>query len=245
MRSRRSLVLAALLPILADAQTQPAFEVASVKPTQHGRNAEGFSHSSVDIPSPGRLVAENSSLDELIRFAYSLKEYQVSGPIWLNDDSESFDVLAKASPDTPKAEMRMMLQGLLRERFKLAAHRESKVLPIYELVVDKRGPRLKAADPAGRHRTSSGGGNMTATKVTMTDFAYELSRDLKRPVLDKTGITGAFDFELHWVQAEDSVSSTTAFLTAIRDTIGLKLQSAKGPVEILVIDHIEKIPTEN
>ena len=113
----RSLVFAALLPLLAQNQPQPAFEVASVKPTQHGRNAEGWSRSSVDIPSPGRLVAENSSLDELIRFAYSLQDYHVSGPVWLNDDSESFDILASAPPDTPKAQIRVMLQNLLMERF--------------------------------------------------------------------------------------------------------------------------------
>jgi uncharacterized protein (TIGR03435 family) len=146
----RSLVFAALLPLLAQNQPQPAFEVASVKPTQHGRNAEGWSRSSVDIPSPGRLVAENSSLDELIRFAYSLQDYQVSGPVWLNDDSESFDILASAPPDTPKAQIRVMLQNLLMERFQLAAHRENKVLPIFELVVGKNGPKLRAADPAGR-----------------------------------------------------------------------------------------------
>jgi uncharacterized protein (TIGR03435 family) len=241
MSGKFCVVFAALSPVLA--QTQPVFDVASVKATEPARNAQHWS--SVDIPSPGYLVAENSSLDELIRFAYSLKEYQVSGPIWLNDASESFDVRAKASPDTPKDQVRVMLQSLLKERFRLAAHRENKVLPIYELVVAKNGPKLKAADPAGRKGTSSGGGNMTATRVTMSDFAYELSRDLKRPVFDKTGITGDFDFKLHYEQGEDSVSSTNAFLTAVQNTLGLRLESAKGPVEILVIDHIEKVPTEN
>src|SRR5580692_12260224 len=77
------LVFAALLPALAQTQTQPTFDVASVKATDPARNAQHWS--SVDIPGPGRLVAENSSLDELIRFAYSLKDYHVSGPIWLND----------------------------------------------------------------------------------------------------------------------------------------------------------------
>jgi hypothetical protein len=100
------LAILVVIPVLGQPQAPPAFEVASVKPTQHGRNAEGWSHSSVDIPSPGRLVAENSSLDELIRFAYRLKDYQVSGPVWLNDDAESFDVVAKAPPDTPRQHMR-------------------------------------------------------------------------------------------------------------------------------------------
>jgi uncharacterized protein (TIGR03435 family) len=94
----------AVLPVLPQSQTVPAFDVASVKPTQHGRNAEGWSRSSVDIPSPDRLVAENSSLDELIRFAYDLQDYQVAGPLWLNDDSECFDVVAwqRQPPETIK-----------------------------------------------------------------------------------------------------------------------------------------------
>jgi uncharacterized protein (TIGR03435 family) len=190
-------------------------------------------------------VAENSSLDELIRFAYSLKDYQVSGPVWLNDDSESFDVLAKASPDTPDDQVRVMLQTLLMERFKLTAHRESRLLPIYELVVGKNGPELQAADPAGRKGTSSRGGNMSAKNVTLTDFAYALSRRLKRPVFDKTGITGAYDINLHYAREEDGASTAPSLFTAIQETIGLRLVAAKGPVEILIVEHIEKMPTEN
>ena len=238
------LAILVVIPVLGQPQAPPAFEVASVKPTQHGRNAEGWSHSSVDIPSPGRLVAENSSLDELIRFAYSLKDYQVSGPVWLNDDAESFDVIAKAPPDTPRQQMRGMLQTLLAERFKMATHRENRMLPVYHLVVGKNGPKLNPASHGGRSSTSSGGGTMTATSVTMTEFAYQLSRELKRPVFDKTGIAGAFDFTLHFVREQDASSGPSLF-TAIKETMGLKVESAKGPVEILIVDHIEKAPTEN
>jgi uncharacterized protein (TIGR03435 family) len=234
--------MAGLLPAVAWAQTQPAFEVASVKPTDPAKNAQHWS--SVDVPNPGRLVAENSSLDELIRFAYSMKEYQISGPRWLNDSSVCFDVMARGRPGTSQREMRVMLQTLLQERFHLAAHRESKVLPIYELVAAKSGVKLKEADPAGRSGISSGGGEMKATHVTMGDFAYELSRDVKRPVLDKTGIAGAFDFRLSYERGEDSVSDTAAFLTAVRNGLGLELKASKGSVEVLVVDHIDKVPTE-
>jgi uncharacterized protein (TIGR03435 family) len=245
MRRNAFLALIAALTVLAQTQTPPAFEVASVKPTQHGRNADGWSRSSVDIPSPDRLVAENSSLDELIRFAYDLKDYQVSGPVWLNDDSESFDIVAKAPPGYSKDQVRVMLQVLLMGRFKLAAHRETKVLPIYELVVGKNGPKLKGAAPASRKGTSSGGGKLTATKVTMADFAYELSRQLNRPVLDKTEIAGVFDITLRYAREDDGASIDPPLFTAIQDTLGLKMEAAKGPIEILVIDHIEKAPTEN
>ena len=239
------LAIFALLPGLAQSQAPPAFDVASVRSTQHGRNAEGWSHSSVAIPSPGRLVAENSSLDELIRFAYNLKEHQISGPIWLNDDSESFDIRAEAPSSTPKEQMRVMLQTLLADRFKLAAHRDNKVLPIYELVMGKNRPRLKSAHPGGRMSTSSGGGMMRATNVTMAEFAYQLSRQVKRPVLDKTGISGAFDVTLHYAADVDYVSTAPSLFTAVQETTGLRLKPAKGSVEILVIDHIEKTPTEN
>jgi uncharacterized protein (TIGR03435 family) len=234
-----------VLPALAQSQTGPAFDVASVKPTQHGRNAEGLSRSSVEIPSPDRLVAENSSLDELIRFAYDLKEYQVAGPVWLNDDSECFDVVAKAGSGYSKAQIRMMLQTLLKQRFKLAEHRENRVLPIYELVVGKRGPKLRDADPSGRKGTSSGGGKLTATKVTMADFAYQLSRQLNRPVIDKTNVSGAFDITLRYSRDEETASADPPLSTAIQETLGLKLESTRGPIEVLVVDHIEKAPTQN
>jgi uncharacterized protein (TIGR03435 family) len=240
----KSIRLAILMIVPALAQAPATFEVASVKPTQHGRNAEGWSRSSVDIPSPGRLVAENSSLDELIRFAYSLKDYQVFGPVWLNDDSESFDITAKAPPDTSKEQMRTMLQTLLTERFGLAAHREHKMQSIYNLTVGKKGFKLKPAISGEKSQTASGGGKMVATNLTMAGFAYQLSRQLKYPVFDQTRIEGAFDFTLRYAP-EESNSGAPSLFTAIQETMGLKLESGKGPVETLVIDHIDRTPTEN
>jgi uncharacterized protein (TIGR03435 family) len=240
------MALLLMAPVIAQTQVRPSFEVASIKPTQHGRNAQGWSRSSVNLPSPNRLVAENSSLDELIRFAYNLKDYQISGPAWLNDDSESFDIDAKAPLDTPKGQIPLMLQTLLEERFKLTAHRENEIMPVFDLVVDKNGPTLKPASPGGRRGTSSGGGTMTATSVTMTEFAYQLARELKRPVLDKTEIAGAFDVTLHYSpESDEDTSVAPSIFTAIQKTIGLRLRSAKGPVEILIIDHIDKSPTPN
>jgi uncharacterized protein (TIGR03435 family) len=127
--------LLALLAAVIAAQTPPAFEVASVKSTTHGqRDKDGVSHSSQNIHSPGRFTAENSSLDELIRFAYQLYDYQLVGPRWLNDDSVCFDIEAKGPAGSSQAQVRLMLQALLVERFKLAVHRETRTLPVYELV---------------------------------------------------------------------------------------------------------------
>jgi uncharacterized protein (TIGR03435 family) len=235
-----------LCQVLLSAQiaAPSVFEVAAVKPTQHGRTADGWSRSSVDIPSPGRFVAQNSSLSELIRFAYQVKEYQISGPIWLNDDSECFDIAAKAPPETPKPQMREMLQALLAERFKLTLHRESRTLPLYNLLPTTKGPKLQpAASPTGRSSTNSSGGNVTASNISMTDFAYQLSRWLSRPVRDKTGIKGTFDLTLRYDERDSS--DRPSLFAALQEQLGLRLQPAKGPVEILVIDQVAKTPTDN
>src|SRR5205809_7305906 len=110
---------------------QLSFEVASIKPTTHKRDANGFSQNDdPQIPSPGRLSVINNSLGELIRWAYQLKDHQLAGPNWLDDDSVSFDIQAKAAPETTKAQMRELLQSLLQSRFSLAFHWQTKTLPI-------------------------------------------------------------------------------------------------------------------
>lgn len=235
-----------ILTMLGQAQTPPTFEVASVKPAAHGKpDAQGNSRSSAGAVSPGNFVAENNSLDELIRFAYHLNEYQVVGPPWLNDKSESFDIIAKAPPETSREQMRPMVQHLLIERFKLAAHTETRQRTIFELVRGKNEPKLKAADSAGRKGVASSGGRVSATKVTINDFAVALSRFLKQPVFDKTGITGTFDITFQYALDGDVSSGAPSLFTAIKEATGLVLKSGKGPVEILVVDHIEKSPTAN
>src|SRR6266567_2023191 len=124
----RHVVLFILLALRSFGQSTPQFEVASVKLSQHGRNADGLSFSDVKIASPGRLLAINASLDECIRWAYQLKEYQVSGPNWLNSDAASYDIEAKAPPETPTQQIHLMFQALLAERLNLKVHRETKTL---------------------------------------------------------------------------------------------------------------------
>jgi len=223
----------------------PSFEVASVKLTSHGRTADGWSFSDVRIVSPGRLVATNASLDECIRWAYQLKEYQVSGPGWLNSDAASYDIEAKAPPETAPQQMRLMFQALLAERFKLTVHHETRTLSVYELVVAKSGPKLQEASSTARPGFSSQGGRggvrMNAQKVTLAGFADWLSRNVERPVIDKNNLTCDFGFKLEWAREGDGPS----VFTALQDQLGLKLQATKAPIEILVIDHAEKVPTEN
>jgi uncharacterized protein (TIGR03435 family) len=240
---RTILILAAALA--AHAQTQPAFDVASVRLTQHGRGPDGWSRSSLS-DHHGTLTAENESLQGLIQWAYNVKEYQISGPEWLNFDEASYDITAKTSPDTPRDEMRLMLQRLLAERLQLTVHRDTRTLSGMELVVAKGGPKFTESTGEGRSGTNSRGGDVTATQVSMADFANNLSRWMHQAVIDNTGLTGNYDFKLSYEPNENQDGATKpSIFAALQDQLGLKLNSAKIPLEVIVIDHAERIPAEN
>jgi uncharacterized protein (TIGR03435 family) len=240
----RKLLLLSVVTFAAGAQT-PAFEVASIKPT---RSAEGVSSIR---PSPGRISMENVSLKKLILNAYGIPDdqgYALAGPGWLT--TESFDIEATFPADTPLPQVRQMMQALLAERFRLASHRENRQLPNYALVVTKNGPKIHAVVD-GQPRTAGGPGRLEATRITMQKLADLLSRQAGLPVVDSTGLKGVFDFTLTWSPEETAATPTNggaagpSIFTALQEQLGLKLESGKGPVEILVVDHIEKAPTGN
>lgn len=243
----------------------PAFEVASIKPNVSGGDGEssGF--------QPGRFTATNASVKTLLEYnAYGISSSQiVGGPGWLS--SEKFDISAKADDATVehmkalsrehKTELQhQMVQQLLAERFKLAVHWETKELPVYALVAAKGGPKLTAAkDTSGGASTSSGNGKLTAKGITMTRLAQTLTRtlglELGRDLIDKTGLEGRYDFVLTWSPQENSAAmadpsneiqtgSGSSIFTALQEQLGLKLESTKGPVATLVIDHLEQ-PSAN
>jgi uncharacterized protein (TIGR03435 family) len=221
------------------------FEVASVKLTAHGRGPDGWSFSDIKIVSPGRLVGTNASLDECIRWAYRVKEYQVSGPDWMKSDEASYDIEAKALPETSADGMRLMLQTLLAERFGLVLHRETRRLRVYSLTANKSGSKLLKASSAARGGFNSRGGRegvrVTSHKASLADLASRLSLDLDRPVFDNTGIKGDFEITLEWAREGDGPS----VFSAIQEQLGLKLQPTTTPIEIIVIDRANKIPVAN
>jgi uncharacterized protein (TIGR03435 family) len=150
-----------------------------------------------------------------------------------------------------------MLQKLLADRFKLTLHRTTKEFPVYELVTAKNGPKLKEVE-AGGSNTNSGRGHMTATRISMQRLSEFLSRQVDRPVLDMTGLKGVFDLTLDWTPDESlsakkpgegevaiDAPKSPSLLTALQEQLGLKLQARRAPIEILVVDHAEKVPTEN
>lgn len=245
---KTSAILALLLSaVLAGAQS-PSFDVAAINLDKSG---SGSSHWNDHY---SKMTATNVSLRSLIGFAYQVHDFQISGPDWLR--SQRFDIQAEGAEWANKAERPVMLQNLLLERFKLALHRETKELPIFALVVGKDGPKLQPVTANGRSGVSSSRGNMTLEKASMKEIVDSLSLKVDRPVVDKTGLSGAFNGELHWTPDDvqpapagggDSAVSDTgpSLFTAIQEQFGLKLIPQKGPVEILVIDHAEKVPTEN
>jgi uncharacterized protein (TIGR03435 family) len=231
------------------AAASPAFDVASVKPNLTSRGGgEGSRREKVDH-SPGSLNMQNVSFSSAVQWAYSVKEYQVSGPDWLA--SERYDVVAKAADAAPEAQLRLMLQALLADRFKLAMHRETRTLPVYELLVGKNGPKFQKTQSEGESLFQpSNKMTITIARMPMAQFMDFLSQPLRMPVLDKTGLKGRYDFKL---DASAYLASgkppeggeSELVLALVQEQLGLKLESKKAPIDMIVVDHAEKVPSEN
>jgi bla regulator protein blaR1 len=230
------------------------FEVASIKPS-----APGGRGIRVQIAPGGRLDAGNITVKFLIQQAYGVKDFQISGgPGWIN--SERYDLVAKADGDVGRMEqIRPLIQKLLADRFQLTVHRDTKELPIYALVVAKNGSKLKesAANGPGP-QIRMGRGLINGQGMGMEMLANQLSNAIGRTVLDKTGLKGQYDIKLEFTPedgpghgpgdgpeaAPPPDTAGPSVFTALQEQLGLKLESSKGPVEIIIIDRIEK-PTEN
>jgi len=234
---RLALLLASI--VLLSAQE---FEVASIKPVRDDGHHDSDTFQ-------GRFVAHNLTLKRLIAMASDVDDSLVTGgPGWV--DSESYDINAKIPADYPKwspEQFRHMVQGLLADRFHLAVHRERREIAGYALVVVRSGSTMKPAKPNDNGSDfSSHNTHLDATNVTMEGFARRLSRnrDIGKVVIDKTGLTGHFDFELDWAAAQAESDDHPGIFTALQEQLGLKLESARVPVEAVVIDRAEQ-PSEN
>jgi uncharacterized protein (TIGR03435 family) len=245
---RRLLVIAATIATLAVAQSTLSFEVASIKPFQ-GLATEVYLH----VSGPKVTISEYGLLG-LIMTAYKVEPWQVSGgPPWL--ESDRFNIAANAPGDgrPTDEQIQRMLQSLLADRFHLEVHREKRDRPIYALVIEKKGSKLQPGNSAdATFRLASGARTvrMTFQKRDMEFLAVQLSNSggLGREVVNKTGLTGTYDFTLHWASGNDGNASPDSnepgLITALQEQLGLKLEPQKAQVEMLVIDHAEK-PSEN
>jgi uncharacterized protein (TIGR03435 family) len=241
------------LVFFASATLAQSFDVASVKPSAR---AVGKDYRGAVVFGPERVSARNVSLKGLIAEAYHVQPFQVSGgPGWL--DIDEFDIDARAGKTAAKEQLRAMLQALLAERFHLTLHRDSKEMRVYALSVDRGGPRVQAA--TGELRPTTGPQNFHGD---MRQFANLISIGLSIPaiddptrpaiasgspvpVVDQTGLEGNYDISVNLRPDDVAGDSFTRWQRALRDQLGLKLESAHAPVDLLVVDHAERMPTAN
>lgn len=234
MRNIRTLCVAFAICVNLPAQNL-SFEAATVKPNDPARNPGvtwGYSMNGNSL----RLVG---SLQALIRYGYDVEDTQIfDGPAW--KDREIFEVNGKTATKATSAQLKEMLQSLLGDRFHLMIHSETRQLPIYSLVVAKGGSKLHPPDDTGTG--FSNGAIFLRGTMDMPTLAAHLTSSLHRTVVDNTGLKGNWKFDLHW--AADESTSDASLFTVIQEQLGLRLESTKGPVPVIVIDRAEK-PSEN
>jgi uncharacterized protein (TIGR03435 family) len=294
--------------VFGQAARKLEYEVASVKPNQPSGDGRLFligGRGGPGTPDPGQVTYTGMTVKLLLTIAYDVKQYQVTGPGWI--DSERYDIMAKIPEGATKEDARVMLQNLLAERFKLTLHHETKDFPLYELTVAKGGPKLKVsqgdynAPPAppppppppgagrgpipmgkdGMPEPPKGRGMFIAMMngrmriaggvQKMSDFVSILGNQLGSPVVDKTGLTGVYDFSLDFAPEPgrglpglppppppppgaggpppppeaQAQGDLPPIMTAVQEQLGLKLDKTKGPLDVIVVDKGDKVPTEN
>ena len=244
MNTIRLAEIALLVFPVAFAQTPQTFDVASIRP-----NHSGSTDSNVDSTAGGRLTVTNETLRELIKLAFSVKDYQIAGaPGWI--DSERYDIAAKIATAAKLSleDLKALLRALLADRFSMKSHIETKEGMIYTLRIGKDGSRLTRHDDGTGTKARASCGHLLGGRVTTAVLATMLSRQLEHDVTDETGLPGKYDFQLDWTPDAGACPGATAdqpsIFTAVQQQLGLRLESAKGPVEILVIDHIQA-PSDN
>jgi uncharacterized protein (TIGR03435 family) len=225
------------------------FEVASIKPAAAGTPAGG----AYLLMPGGTFVGRNLTVKRLVMEAYAMSDFQIhGGPAWI--DSQRYDIDAKAEGLANADQLRQLMEALLADRFKLTIQRSTKELPIFLLVAGKGGPKIHLSehpDPGKRRFVSRA---RISGDFTAAEFAKVLQPMLGRPVIDRTGLTGQYAVDLEWtpdpgqgqpVPGANGPPPTDpngpSIFTAIQERLGLRLESRKGPVEILVIDHVERL----
>jgi uncharacterized protein (TIGR03435 family) len=266
LRNVTTVVAALLIAIAPNARAQssrPQFEVASIKPNNSGSSS---SRSSSDGTS-GYFRGANVTVRSLIVSGYRLFDLQVvGGPDWIT--TARFDIEAKVDrtvlPLREPDAISLMIQSLLEERFQLKMHRETRELPVFTLTVGKSGAKLTCTVEgrpgpgglkAGSSRSSgtAAGTEMSGSGITIAQLINMLSGPVGRPIIDKTNLTGQYDFTLKFAPLQNVTDPAgdrgaepigPSLFTALEEQLGLKLESSKGPVEVLVIDSVSK-PSEN
>jgi uncharacterized protein (TIGR03435 family) len=259
-RTSLTLILAVFSFGAARAQSPapPTFDVASLKPSP----STGADLININLGNlnHGVVTLANTTLSECIQYSYGLvSEDQINGPDWIRDRGLRVDITAKTSPDTPLDQVRLMMQALLAQRFHLEIHREPKPLRHFDLTVSKKGPKLpESQEGAPVHPSTYNRGRLFYDHLPIHTLAVLLSRQLKQPVLDLTGLPGFYDVHLEWTpddmspkeaQLQDALRNNGPALPdifhAIEQQLGLRLEPSKTPIDILIVDHADKVPIAN
>jgi uncharacterized protein (TIGR03435 family) len=260
----RTLTLAALLSLslghlhCQDLAKAPAFEVASITPCKPGTPAPPMEHAGmVQFTYPGgRFRASATTLKYLLEWAYDIQPSQHSGgPSWI--DTDRYDVVAKAEGNATDAQMKLMVQTLLAERFQLKLHHDSKELPVYVISLGKTAPKLFPPKEGETHSIQIApqmgpdqkvaSFHITATRFSLTQLTDTFARQLGRVIVNKTGLDGDFDFTMDLTpdDSQPNPLDPSLLINAMRGQLGLNLQSQKAPVDFLVIDSAEKVAAGN
>jgi len=225
------------------AGSEPGFEVATIKPA--APSPDGHTH--INYPPGDQWSAANISMVALMEWAYAMPRQQIlDGPSWLG--STRFDIQAKLDPESLKGRSseeerdlkRRMVQKLLAERCGLKTHLETRTLPAYDLVLAKGGSKLEVTKSSGK-TISKSRNSFHGEGLSMSLIAEQLSQISGRIVVDKTGLGDRYDLNFQWTPDDEPPTdgSAPSLFTAIQEQLGLKLESAKEPVPVLAIDHIE------
>jgi uncharacterized protein (TIGR03435 family) len=244
------LCIALVLATAGWAQQASSFEAATVRVSSSDENGKR-------TVGPAGIAFRTVTMLDCVASAYEVHDYQVVGPDWLH--TERYDVIANAaSPAAPK-DLMAMLRKLLAERFHLAAHEETRELPVYAMVIGKAKPRLREATPDSEEdRSTLAKGTLQFHNITMAAFAEYLGRmrSTGRPVIDRTGLAERYDFSLRLFEeagmtladmkrAMSEASDGTMVLAAVESQLGLKLVNRRAPYRVVVVDGAERVPKEN
>jgi uncharacterized protein (TIGR03435 family) len=244
--------IAAAIALLLAQSTPRQFDVASVKVHSGG----GGTTRRIE---PQALTYLNITLGEFMQMAYDVRRYQIDAPDWLinNASTDRFDIVAKSSAPATEPQLRGMLAPLLAERFHLSFHRETRVLPIYALVVAKGGPKLTPGDGGDQSVSPDPRGGFRFQNYPIGALAAMLMamRATGRPVVDRTGLTGRYTFTANLQDLPPGgstdnlkhavVESDTPPFTALEEQLGLKLNAERAAIDMLVVDRVDRVPTEN
>ena len=237
MRIAAAILVLASLVCLAQ---PPAFEVASV------RLADQSATYRPPTASPDSFTVRNMTLRDCIQTAYEMPRTNVTGPEWLND--VRLDIVAKASGPADDKRLHLMLRTLLAERLALKVHIDRKEMSVYAVTVAKGGPKFSESTTEGAPVFAQTKAEMNLQRVSASELALILTQAFGRPVVDATGLKGRYDIHLDMTPFMNNPGSediVDIMMTALKEQMGLRVESRKEAIDILVVDHAEKTPTEN